>query len=298
MHQAISNFHVLHDTLTFPCKDLASANCTCASHWCSYVDMGRRPSLSSNERAHALGMRVVPILEVSYSTMSRLMIRFNATNSVKDRRRSGRPEATMHSQDNLIRTLTLRNHTITARTLQGQLRTAAGVTVSDQTIRNCLLAAGLRARRPVVHIPLKQLHRIHPLDWCRCHLQWNGLQWSRVTFSDESCFNLYFNEGGMRVYRRRGERYSDVNVKEHDRYGGGSVMVWAAVTMHRRTPLQFIAGNLSSQRYVDEVMRPMVLPFLRKIGQGAVFQDDNARLHRGHCQECVNARGGHTLYLL
>ena len=59
-------------------------------------------------------------------------------------------------------------------------------------------------------------------------------------------------------------------------------MVWAAVTMHRRTPLQLIAGNLNSQLYVDEVMRPMVLPFLRQIGQGAVFQDDNARPHRGH----------------
>ena len=58
-------------------------------------------------------------------------------------------------------------------------------------------------------------------------------------------------------------------------------MVWAAVTMHRGTQLQFIAGNLNSQWYVDEVMRPMVLPFLRQIGQGAVFQDDNARPHCG-----------------
>ena len=33
---------------------------------------------------------------------------------------------------------------------------------------------------------------------------------------------------------------------------------------------------------LDEVMRPMMLPFLRQIGQGAVFQDDNARPHRGH----------------
>ena len=59
-------------------------------------------------------------------------------------------------------------------------------------------------------------------------------------------------------------------------------MVWAAVTMHRHTPLQFIARNLNSQRYVEEVMRPMVLPLLRQIGQGAVFQDNNARPHRGH----------------
>ena len=78
--------------------------------------------------------------------MSRLMIWFNATNSVKDRRWSGRPKATTHRQDNLIRTLTLRNRTITAPALQGQLRTAAGVTVSDQTIRNRLHGACLRAR--------------------------------------------------------------------------------------------------------------------------------------------------------
>ena len=56
-------------------------------------------------------------------------------------------------------------------------------------------------------------------------------------------------------------------------------MVRAAATMHRRTPLQFIAGKLNSQRYVDEVMWPMELPFLRQIVQGVVFH--NARLHGG-----------------
>ena len=103
--------------------------------------------------------------------MSRLMIRFNATNYVKDRRRSGRPKATTHRQDNLIRTLTLSNRTITARALQGQLRRAAGVTVSDQTIRNRLHAAGLRARRPVVRFPLRQRKRIHCLDRLDARLQ-------------------------------------------------------------------------------------------------------------------------------
>ena len=115
--------------------------------------------------------RVAAIFGVAYSIMSRLMIRFNATNFAKDRRRSGRPKATTHRQENLVRTLSLRNLTIIARDLQGQLRTAAGVTLSDQTIRNPLHAAGLKARRPVVRIPLKQRHRIHRLDWCRRHLR-------------------------------------------------------------------------------------------------------------------------------
>ena len=128
LHHAISDFHVLHDTLTFPCNDLVSANSTYASDWCSYVDLGRRPSFSSNNQAHALGMlqsdlstlRVAAIFNVAYSTISRLMIWLNATNSVNDRRRSGRTKVTTHRQYNLIWTLTLRNHTITAQTLQGQ----------------------------------------------------------------------------------------------------------------------------------------------------------------------------------
>ena len=147
MHHAISDFHVLHDNLTFPCNDLASTNCTCTSHWCSSVDMGRRPHLAlMNE--HVLSACVSGSVnstsccfEVAYSTMSRLMIRSNATNSVNDRRWSGRPKAAMHHQDNLIWTLTLRNHTIKARAFQGQLRTAAGITVSGQTIRSRLHAA-------------------------------------------------------------------------------------------------------------------------------------------------------------
>ena len=120
--------------------------------------MGRRLSLSSYERAHALGMlqsglstrRVAAIFGVAYSTMSRRMVQFNSTNSDNDRILSGRPKATTHCQDNLKQTLTLRNRTITALALQRQLRTAAGVTVSGQTILNCLHAAGLRERRPVV----------------------------------------------------------------------------------------------------------------------------------------------------
>ena len=40
--------------------------------------------------------------------------------------------------------------------------------------------------------------------------------------------------------------------------------------------------STSTSMTVGCPMRPMVLPFLRQIGQGAVFQEDNARPHRGH----------------
>ena len=38
--------------------------------------------------------------------------------------------------------------------------------------------------------------------------------------------------------------------------------------------------NLNDQRYIDEILRPHFVPYLRQMGQNAIFQDDNARPHR------------------
>ena len=57
-------------------------------------------------------------------------------------------------------------------------------------------------------------------------------------------------------------------------------MVWAGVTADRRTDLAVVPGILTGQRYIDEILRPHVVPFLRPMGNNGIFQDDNARPHR------------------
>ncbi|GFV89650.1 retrovirus-related Pol polyprotein from transposon TNT 1-94 [Trichonephila clavipes] len=51
--------------------------------------------------------------------------------------------------------------------------------------------------------------------------------------------------------------------------------------IHSRTPLVLIAGTLNSQRYISEVLEPVVLPYLQGLAI-AIFQQDNARPHV-HC---------------
>ncbi|GFW12857.1 transposable element Tcb2 transposase [Trichonephila clavipes] len=55
-------------------------------------------------------------------------------------------------------------------------------------------------------------------------------------------------------------------------------MVWAAITYHIRSTLIVMRGTLTSQRYVDDILRPHVVPFLNGL-PGAIFQQDNARPH-------------------
>ena len=118
--------------------------------------MGRRQSLSNNYRNRTLGMlqsgvpcrNYVGTLGVAPSTISRLFNPFNATNSVCDSARSGCPRVTTQRQDNLMRTLNWRNRTLNARILPHELRTDAGVSVSDQIIRNCFQETSCRTYPP------------------------------------------------------------------------------------------------------------------------------------------------------
>lgn len=250
--------------------------------------MPPRRKLSDTNRGRALawienGLSIREVarrLAVSHSVIQRLQERTQATGHVAERPRSGRPRATTRRQDRFIVTQALRERTATANSLRGQLRHAANVNVSDQTIRNRLRAANLRSRAPAVRQTLLPRHRVARENWCRQHLRWNARQWANVLFTDESRFAISFNDGRVRVWRRPGERFVDATVRQGDRYGGGSVMMWGGISAYHRTPLHLIQGNLTGLRYRDEVLTHVALPTLHAIGHGAVLQDDNARPHR------------------
>ena len=232
---------------------------------------------------HQQGIAVREIarrFRVSHSVIQRLIERWRNTGTVRERQGRGRPRATTRQQDRLVRLSCLRDRTASAQTLRAELRNASNVDVSGQTIRNRLREAGLRSRRPAVRVPLTQNHRNHRMTWATLHRRWTLNQWSRVLFTDESRFTLRFNDGRIRVWRRPGERYVDATIREHDRYGGGSLMVWGGFSTHHRTPLHIVNGRLNGVAYRDTILRPLVLPALQAVGNGAIFMDDNAPCHR------------------
>jgi hypothetical protein len=98
-------------------------------------------------------------------------------------------------------------------------------------------------------------------------------------FSDESKFNLKFSDGGVRIYRRRRERFADRCVKQTDRFGGGGVMVWGGISDVGKINLKIVVGNLNGIRYRDEMLAPIVLPFIRIHHFNHFFRQDNARCH-------------------
>ncbi|GFV52030.1 DDE_3 domain-containing protein [Trichonephila clavipes] len=55
-------------------------------------------------------------------------------------------------------------------------------------------------------------------------------------------------------------------------------MVWEAIAFDSRSTLNVMRGTLTGQRYVEDILRPHVGPFLNGL-PGAISQQDNARPH-------------------
>ena len=51
------------------------------------------------------------------------------------------------------------------------------------------------------------------------------------------------------------------------------------ISWRYRTPLVVIEGNLTSRRYIDEVLEPVVVPFPQNHNDVTLYQQDNARPH-------------------
>ncbi|KFM65011.1 Transposable element Tc3 transposase, partial [Stegodyphus mimosarum] len=155
---------------------------------------------------------------------------------------------------------------------------ATSASVTARTIHRRLTERGLRSRR---RLPLTSVQRQVRLQWCRAHSHWNVTVWSKIVFSDESPFELSPDDQPRRVWRRPGQPY-DTNLTVFRQTGRQpGVMIWGANSFHSRTSLAVIRRNLTAQRYVHKVLRPVVLPFMSR-QPGLTFQQDKALPHTAH----------------
>ena len=154
-----------------------------------------------------------------------------------------------------------------------------GVRISTQTIRNRLHDAGLRSIQPAIRVLLTRYHVQMRLAWARNHVTWTQNDWAPVLFTDESRFCVDFTDRRARVWRMPNERFAPVCVAEHDRFGGGSVMVWAGISAQGKMDLHVIDnGTLTALRYVNEILDVYVRPYAGAVGENFILMDD-MRVH-------------------
>ncbi|GFX31820.1 transposable element Tc1 transposase [Trichonephila clavipes] len=188
---------------------------------------------------------------------------------------SGATRKTTRREDRRIVRQALVDPTVTRSTIRADV----GVAIVPQTISRHLEEANLKYKHPFRAFHLTPKHRQQRLLWCQARSTWNVTDWQKVVFSDESRFVLETDDNRVRMWRRPGERYNPPphTVLRHTARTAG-VMVWGIIAYDSRSTLIVMRGTLTSQRYVDDILRPHVGPFLNGL-PGAIFQQDNSRPH-------------------
>jgi hypothetical protein len=141
---------------------------------------------------------------------------------------------------------------------------------------------GIRARWPIKRTQLTLRHCHARFDWSHDHLGWTIRTWRRVHWSDESRFLLRPTDGRARVWRQRSTSFQDNHILGTTAFGGGGVTVWGCFSFDCKLDLYVLDGNLTSQKYRDNVLASGVVPNFdnHALADRSMFMDDNARPHR------------------
>lgn len=212
-----------------------------------------------------------------HATVRRIWRDWQEENLEARRRGSGRPRATQAREDRLLRRSAVQDPAEPSRAVAINWLRAIGHRVSMSTIYRRIRSFGLRSYRPYFRLPLTEQHKATRRQWSQDRQHWDQ-EWEEIVFSDESRFCLWHSDGRLRVRRPRGQRQNLQFVQRRHTALTPGVMVWGAIHHGGRSPLVFVPGTLNARRYIDNILEPVVLPFLQNL-PGAVFQQDNARPH-------------------
>jgi hypothetical protein len=89
---------------------------------------------------------------------------------------------------------------------------------------------------------------------------------------------MFCDEFRLMVRRFRGERRNlKFAVRSHGDVTSG-VMLWGSMGIGYRSRLVFIRARLNGDQYIEEILRPIVLPLINEHA-GVVLEQDNVRSH-------------------
>jgi len=227
------------------------------------------------------------ILDIGKSTVNDIINRFNSTNTLKDKKCSGRPRKTTNRVDKVIKRKAVVDVKKNAAIIARELREENLADVSQSTVSRRLRELGLCGRVGVKKPLISKKNKKARLEFAKEHQSWTVEDWKKVLFSDETKINLFGNDGRRYVRRPKGSRYDSRYQIPTVKHGGGSIMLWGAFSWKGVGPIFKIEGNMDSAMYKNIILEQM-LPYARQnMPRGWIFQQDNDPKHRSHLLQQV-----------
>ena len=212
--------------------------------------------------------------------ISKLLKRYEKTNSIENQKGKGRKRCTTAVGDRRIKRVCLGDRRKSSVCIKEEM-SECGLNLSSRTVRRRLQECDLNARIPRKKPFLTQKQRLKRLQWAKSHVNWTAERWERIIWSDETRISLSGSDGKKYVRRRIGE---DLNPDciAHTMKHPVSVMIWGCMTAKGVGRMCAVNGILTAQKYIKDILEPRLKPSARdlfKENEPFIFQQDSAPCH-------------------
>ena len=109
------------------------------------------------------------------------------------------------------------------------------------------------------------------------HAEWTHKNWHQVLFIDECRMCLQPDNR-----RRHGQAEHLRHTVQQVQQGGGSLMFWGGIMWCWRMPQVVMEGAEMAIRYMNDILRPILLSYRQNFWEELVLMDDNSHPHRAH----------------
>ncbi len=214
-------------------------------------------------------------LELSYSTVARVIQMFSKTGFTRNRPRKGRSKKLSPCAVHQVQKLASKNRCMSAASIALEVAEVEGQLVSAQTIHHTLQQVGLHGRSPRRKSLLKLAHKKACKQFAEDKLAKSMNYWNHVLWFDESKVNLFDSDGVQHVWWLPGEEYQENCALPTVKHGGGSIMVWG---LHDYCWYCGAAVHWGFQHVLWH-LKQKIMPSLQKLCRTAVFQHNNDPKH-------------------
>lgn len=208
--------------------------------------------------------------------------KFNTTHYPK---RPGRPRKLDDEGHEQLLSMATNNHRMTL----GELGVNVEPNVSRSTVRK-ELAKDHFHRRKARHKPsLTEKHKEARVFFARNILAMDLNVFNRVIWSDETYITVGGTPGVIYVTRKPNEEFDETCTVPSDAQPSIRLMAWGCIMKDWKGPLVVLeypggkGGGMSAERYRDQVLDPVLLPFYREaVARRNIvyFQQDKAPSHK------------------
>ena len=171
-----------------------------------------------------------------------------------------------------------------------QLQATLGLPVGVRRVQQLLKATPhLQYKKMMQQPKMLQRHKTARLLWAKEQLKQGQEYWKRVVFSDEKRFSLDGPDGLCGYWH---DLRTEPRVFSTRNHGGGSIMIWGAISFYGLSIMVTVEGNMNSEGYC-RYLEDYLLPFAAEtLGDNWVFQQDGAACHRSkYTMQWLDSKG-------